>query len=182
MPGTSSNGTAPHPDSLGVIIATPAPLAGELNRWRASYGGPAAVVVPPHITLVSGMATANWALAADHVRAVAATTAPFTIGLRGSNTFRPLSPVIYLNVVQGAEQCVELHEKLQVGPLEHAPEFEFKPHLTVAHDLDDDAMDRAEREMVDFAATFEVTSIGLFDCSQGGWTLREELALGGERS
>ncbi|MGA7205458.1 MAG: 2'-5' RNA ligase family protein [Specibacter sp.] len=181
MPGIGQSGASPtpHPDSLGVIISMPEDLAADLNRWRESFAGPEAAAVPPHITLVSGRADGSWTQAAEHVRAIAAAGNPFTIALRGTGTFAPISPVVFLRLEQGVEQCVKLHELLLDGPVEHLVEFEFSPHLTVAHDLDDDTMARAETAMADFAAEFEVRSIGLYDYSQGGWALREELNLGG---
>ncbi|MGO4382881.1 2'-5' RNA ligase family protein [Specibacter sp. RAF43] len=182
MPGISESAAspAPHADSLGVVISMPSELAGELSNWRVLFGGPGAAVVPPHITLVSGRATGSWTDAAEHVRSIAAATQPFTVELRGTGTFQPVSPVVYLNLVQGVTECMDLHERLEGGPLEHLVEFDFRPHLTVAHDLPEDVMARAESEMAEFAAQFEVNSIGLFDYSRGGWALREELALGGD--
>jgi len=181
MPGIGQSGAspAPHSDSLGVIISLPAALTAELNRWRESFGGAAVTVVPPHVTLVSGRATGPWIEAAEHVRKVAAAAAPFTIALQGTGTFEPISPVVYLNLVKGVPECIDLHEKLLAGPMDHLLEFDFHPHLTVAHDLDTAAMARAKAEMAGFVAEFEVNSIGLFDYSQDGWSLREELALGG---
>jgi 2'-5' RNA ligase len=181
MPGIGQSGAspAPHPDSLGVIISMPEKLAAELNAWREQFAGPEAAAVPPHITLVSGRAAGSWTRAAEHVRSVAAAGSPFTVSLRGTGTFAPVSPVVFLRLEQGVQECVELHEMLLEGPVEHLIEFEFSPHLTVAHDLDDDTMGRAETAMADFAAEFAVDSIGLYDYSQGGWALREELNLGG---
>lgn len=181
MPGIGQSGAspAPHVGSLGVIISLPAELAAEISAKRVSYAGPEAAVVPPHITLVSGKASDSWDEAASYVREVAAAGEPFTLSLRGTGTFEPLSPVVYLNVESGAKECARLHEALLQGPVEHLLEFDFHPHLTIAHDLDSGAMESAKREMADFAAEFEVTSIGLFDFIAGGWALREELKLGG---
>lgn len=183
MPGIGQSGAspAPHPDSLGVIISMPPELARELSAWRELFGGPAVAAIPPHVTLVSGRAKGSWAEAAEHVRAVARTAAPFDVSLRGTGTFAPISPVVFLNLVQGVENCLDLHEQLLAGPVEHMLDFEFHPHLTIAHDLDEDAMARAEREMADFAADFRVNTIGLYDYTHGGWSLREELKLGGDR-
>lgn len=183
MPGIGQSGAsaAPHDDSLGVIISLPPELAAELSARRAFYAGPDAAVVPPHITLVSGKASHSWEEAAAHVRRVAAAGEPFVLSLRGTGTFEPVSPVVYVNVAAGARACTTLHGELVAGPLEHLPEFDFHPHLTIAHDLDDDAMARAKTEMAGFEAEFQVNSIGLFDYVSGGWALREELNLGGER-
>lgn len=181
MPGIGQSGgiPSPHDDSLGVIISLPPALAAELSAWRAKYGGPEAAVVPPHITLVSGRASESWEEAAAHVRAVAASGKPFRLSLRGTGSFAPLSSVVFLNVVQGNSECEQLHRQLVAGPVDHLLEFAFHPHLTVAHDLDEESMARALEEMVDFEADFDVSSIGLFDYLSGVWALREELPLGG---
>ncbi len=180
MPGIGQSGGSPvpHADSLGVIISLPPALAEQLSERRGQYGGPAAAVVPPHITLVSGRAKEAWHDAADHVRQVAASGEPFVISLRGTGTFEPISPVVFLKVADGAQDCAQLHEQLLEGPLEHLLDFDFHPHLTIAHGLEAQAMDRARDDMAEFSAEFEVTSIGLYDYISGGWALREELALG----
>lgn len=181
MPGIGQSGVSPVPQSgsLGVIISLPEVLAQELSARRADYGGAEAAVVPPHITLVSGAASGEWEEAAEHVRRVAAAGEPFTISLRGVGSFEPISPVVFLTVTEGAQNCVELHQALLEGPLDHLLDFEFHPHLTIAHDLDADTMNRAKAELSAFAADFKVNSIGLFDYLAGAWALREELALGG---
>lgn len=181
MPGIGQRGGSPTPQagSLGVIISLPAALAQELSARRADYGGAEAAVVPPHITLVSGRASGPWEAAAKHVRAVAALTEPFRISLRGTGSFAPVSQVVFLRVDEGALQCAQLHRELLRGPIEHLLAYDFHPHLTVAHDLDAAVMDNAKAQLADFAAEFEVNSIGLFDYLDGAWALREELALGG---
>lgn len=181
MPGIGQRGGSPAPqaEGLGVIISLPPALAAGLGARRADFGGAAAALVPPHITLVSGRASGPWDLAAAHVRGVAAATAPFQISLRGTGTFEPVSPVVFLNVVDGAQQCTALHRELLRGPIEHLLDYDFHPHLTMAHDLNAAAMERAKTQMADFAAGFTVASIGLFNHLDGAWALREELALGG---
>ncbi|MCQ9164845.1 MULTISPECIES: 2'-5' RNA ligase family protein [unclassified Arthrobacter] len=182
MPGIGQSGAspAPHPESLGVVISMPPALAAELHAWRESYAGPGNGAVPAHITLVSGRARHSWDEAAEHVRKVAREGSPFTVSLRGTGTFAPVSPVVFLNVDRGAGECRKLHDELLAGPVEHLLDFGFEPHLTVAHDLDAGTMARAEAEMADFAAELEVNSIGLYDYAQGRWELYEELALGGD--
>lgn len=177
--GKSEESPAPPANSLGVIISLPPALAAELGEKRAFYAGAEAAVVPPHITLVSGQAADSWDDAAAHVRKIAAGGAPFMLSLRGTGTFEPISPVVFLNVAEGAQECAALHQELVAGPVEHLLKFGFHPHLTIAHDLDQATLARAKSDMNDFCADFEVTSIGLFDYLAGGWFLREELSLGG---
>jgi 2'-5' RNA ligase len=165
--------------ALGVVIEIPSPLEAALRGWRRRYGGEAAAAVAPHITLVSG-STTNWKTAVEHVRTVAARCPAFRVSLRGTGTFRPVSPVVFLNVLEGAEACGQLHDALVAGPLLHELSYGYHPHLTIAHEVDDDAMDLAQEELKGESMEFMVNSIGLFGVDDtGAWSLREELGLGG---
>lgn len=164
---------------VGIVIPLPEPLRSELQRIRASFGDPLAETIPPHITLVTGAATDDWERTRGHVRAVSRRWRTFELTLRGSGSFRPVSPVIYLKVDRGWDECVGLHRQLQSGPLDGAPEFDYHPHLTVAHDIAGPAMDRAQASLRGYEAGFTVERIGLFEyASTGQWSLQEELALG----
>lgn len=173
------SGPGPSGNSVGVTIGIPEPLAGDLESWRASFGDPMAAVVPPHITLITTTPATDWTDMVRHVRAVAARQQPFRVCLRSTGSFRPISPVVYLKLHEGFDECVHLHQKLQSGPLERAPEFPFHPHVTVAHDVSDAGMDAAEQELRTFQASFEVRSIGLYEHLPSGlWKLREEVHFG----
>ncbi|MHA7263631.1 2'-5' RNA ligase family protein [Arthrobacter sp. TMN-37] len=164
---------------VGVTLPVPGPLAAELERWRASFGDPMAFLIPPHITLVTTTQATDWEWTLEHVRAVAAKQAPFTVTLSGTGSFRPLSPVVFLNVRSGFKECVELHSRLQTGPLERTLEFPFHPHVTVAHDVSEASMDEAEQRLRSFEASFEVRTMGLYEHEHSGlWKLREELSFG----
>ncbi|MCG2620656.1 2'-5' RNA ligase family protein [Arthrobacter sp. I2-34] len=166
---------------VGVVIGVPEPMASELEQWRASFGDPLAAVIPPHITLVTTTPVTDWAAATEHVRAVARGQEPFTVTIRGTGTFRPVSPVVYVNVSEGFASCVQLHRKLQSGPLARELEFDFHPHVTVAHGVSLASMDAAEAKLADYAATFTVSSMGLYEHDQSGvWILREELSFDAE--
>lgn len=164
---------------VGITILIPEPLSGELERWRASFGDPMAAVIPPHITLITTTPATDWAGTIRHVRSVAARQRPFTVQLHGTGSFRPISPVVFLNVVQGFDECVELHSLLQSGPLERNLDFPFHPHVTVAHDVSEAGLDAAVEELTAFEAGFEVRSMGLYEHQESGlWKLREELCFG----
>lgn len=164
---------------VGITIPIPEPLATELEKWRASFGDPMAVLVPPHITLITTTPATDWQGTIEHVRGVAKEQRAFTITLKSTGSFRPLSPVVFLKVDQGFEECVELHGKLQSGPLERDLDFPFHPHVTVAHDVSDAGMDAAVEELESFEASFPVCSMGLYEHQPfGAWKLREELSFG----
>ena len=63
--------------------------------------------------------------------------------LRGTDTFRPLSPVVYVHLVEGADVCDELQERVRSGPVVRDLQFPYHPHVTVAHGIPEEAMDRA---------------------------------------
>ncbi|BBE22020.1 phosphoesterase [Arthrobacter sp. MN05-02] len=174
MAASGGNGSC-----VGITIAIPEPLAGALESWRASFGDPMAAVVPPHITLITTTPASDWDATIDHVRAVARTQRPFEVRLRSTGSFRPVSPVVFLKLVEGFDECVELHARLQTGPLERDLDFPFHPHVTVAHDVSEAGMDAAVEELHAFEASFEVRSMGLYEHVPSGlWKLREELHFG----
>lgn len=177
--GTRAAGTIAQATSLGVVIEIPSPLDDPLTNWRRKYGGDQAAAVAPHITLVSG-STTDWDSAVAHVRDVASRTPAFTVCLRGTGTFRPISPVVFMNVSEGAEQCGELHDALIDGPLLHELAYGYHPHLTIAHAVDEAALDLAQEELRCETMGFVVDRIGLFGLdSTGAWSRREELGLDG---
>jgi len=181
---TAGNGQSPSEGiSVGVILRFPPEVAEELQRWRASFGDPMAGVVPAHITLVTTTMTQDWAATCRHVRKVAGQQEPFTVTIAGTGSFRPVSPVVFLNVEDGFGECVRLHEQLQTGPLERELPFAYHPHVTVAHDVAPESLDEAETVLKDYKATFPVASMGLYEHDDNGiWQLREELDFGTQRN
>ncbi|SER16248.1 2'-5' RNA ligase family protein [Arthrobacter sp. OV608] len=167
--------------SVGVILGFPPEVAEELQRWRASFGDPLAGVVPAHITLVTTTPTRDWEATREHVRDVARRQSPFMVTIAGTGTFRPVSPVVFINVEEGFEACVDLHEKLQQGPLQRDLPFAYHPHVTIAHDVAPESLDEAETVLKNYRATFPVVSMGLYEHDADGiWQLREELDFGTE--
>jgi 2'-5' RNA ligase len=167
--------------SVGVILEFPPAIAEELQRWRASFGDPMAGVIPAHITLVTTTPTRDWEATREHVRDIARRQAPFMVTVAGTGSFRPVSPVVFINVEDGFDECVDLHEKLQTGPLERDLPFSYHPHVTIAHDVAPESLDEAETVLKDYRATFPVVSMGLYEHDADGiWQLREELDFGTE--
>ncbi len=167
--------------SVGVILGFPPDIAAELQRWRASFGDPLAGVVPAHITLVTTTPTSDWEATLDHVRDVARRQSPFMVTIAGTGSFRPVSPVVFIKVEEGFDDCVGLHQKLQQGPLQRELPFAFHPHVTIAHDVAPESLDEAETVLKNYRATFPVVSMGLYEHDADGiWQLREELDFGTE--
>ena len=164
---------------VGIVIAVPEPMAGELQAARASFGDPMAAVIPAHITLVTTTETSDWDATVQHVREVAASQEPFRVTLQGTATFRPVSPVVYLNVAGGFDECIALHKEFQSGPLARDLAFPFHPHVTVAHDVSEQSMDEAVRRLESYCASFTVDRVGLYEHDATGlWKLHEHVQLG----
>ena len=68
---------------------------------------------------------------------------PFDIELRGTGTFRPVSPVVFVQLARGIGGCERLEQRVRPGPLTRDLPFPYHPHVTVAHDVADEALDRA---------------------------------------
>lgn len=161
--------------SIGVAIALPQPYSGELQAIRERLGDPAAASVVPHVTLLPPTLVEHDALPGitNHLEAVAAVARPFHIHLRGSATFRPVSPVVFIPLVAGISDCERLEQQVRGGPLERSVRFPYHPHVTVAHDLPDEVLDRAYEDLADYEAAFTATAFALFDQDlRGAWRER----------
>jgi 2'-5' RNA ligase len=151
--------------TIGVAIAVPPPHGLQLQTWREQFGDPMARKIPPHVTLLppTPVAAAEMPDVEEHLRAMAAGCAPFGIHLRGTGTFRPASAVVFVTVAEGIAGCERLEEKVRSGPLGHRGlEFAYHPHVTVAHDVTDAALDHAFDKLADYDARFEVGGISLY--------------------
>jgi 2'-5' RNA ligase len=99
----------------------------------------------------------------EHLRKVAADEEPFDVQLRGSASFLPVSPVVFVPLVLGIADCERIEAKVRSGPLQRELRFPYHPHVTVAHDLPADALDRAFDALADYEASFEVRGFTLFE-------------------
>ena len=158
-----TTGTGQSVSTVGVAIAVPQPYADELQCYRASFGDPLATAIPAHITLVPPTQVDG---AVDAVRAHLAQVArrhpSFRLRLHGTATFRPTSPVVFVNVTEGISACELLAADARHGPLAQQLSFPFHPHVTVAHHLDEVALDRAYEALAAYDCAFEVDSFRLY--------------------
>ena len=169
---------------IGVAIAVPAPFDADLQRARARSGDPLAASIPPHITLLGPTVVEHGDLdaVAAHLAAVADDVDPFVLLLRGTGTFRPVSPVVFIQVAQGIAQCERLESAVRSGPLAQDLRFNYHPHVTVAHEVADDALDRAFAEMAHYEAQFTVDSFAAYEHGDDGvWRPVRDYPLDGGR-
>ncbi len=158
--------------TIGVALAIPEPWASQLQDYRTSVGDTTATMIPTHITLVppTEIADQDLAVVEDHLAGVARRTGSFRIHLRGTGTFRPVSPVVFVTVVQGISQCEQLAGALRKGPLAMSLQFPYHPHVTIAHHLPDEALDRAFKELATFECVFPADEFHLYaHDDQVGW-------------
>lgn len=167
--------------TIGVAIALPEPWASELQDYRTALGDETATLIPTHITLVPPVELDDAQIATAEVNLAAAAGAgePFCIHLRGTGTFRPVSPVVFVALVEGISQCEALAEQVRLGPLAVPLQYPYHPHVTVAHHMSDEVMDRAFEELAGFDCTFDAGEFQLFRHDQEfGWRPARKFALG----
>lgn len=168
--------------TIGVSIPIPDPHGDYLQSRRADFGDPAAWDIPAHITLLppTPVDEATYAAFLDHCRSVASTHASFDVVLRGTGTFRPLSDVVFIQVAKGVSACEALEVELRGGPVRRDLEFYYHPHVTVAHNVGEVALDRAFAELADYSVAFRVGAFHLYELgSDAVWRPVHEFELSG---
>ena len=164
---------------IGVALSIPEPWATELQDYRTGLD-PSAALVPTHITLIPPTEIDEDALTVveDHLAKVAEDGASFDVHLRGTGTFRPVSPVVFISLVQGISQTEQLAAAVRSGPLDVDVEYPFHPHVTVAHHLTDEQMDQAFDELAEFECSYEVTRFHLYvHDAADGWRPTRDFPL-----
>lgn len=159
-----------HPTTIGVSIAIPPPHGEFLQERRAAFGDMSAWQIPAHITLLPPTEVSDGSYAAfrEHCAKVAGAHAAFEVVLRGTGTFRPVSDVVFIQVARGVSACEGLEADLRSGPVSRDLEFNYHPHVTVAHNVSTEALDRAFNELADYAVTFQATSYHLYELGRDG--------------
>ncbi|MGC3859540.1 2'-5' RNA ligase family protein [Micromonospora chersina] len=166
---------------IGIAVDIPEPWGGMLTRRRVEAGDPQAV--PAHVTLLGPTEIPVRALPAveEHLARVAATHLPFTLHLRGTGTFRPVTQVVFVAVAAGISECELLAAAINAAPeLHREARFPYHPHVTVAQDVPPEVLDKAYEDLADFSALFEVEAFTLFSHSGATrWQPRRDFRLGG---
>lgn len=150
--------------TMGVAIAVPEPFGEELRSCRARVGDPLASTVPSHITLAPPVEVEPDQVGdvLERLSRVAGTYEEFELTLQGTDTFRPVSPVVFVAVQQGRHQVEQLAKGIQMELELPASAFPFHPHVTVAHNVDTTALDRARDELDAYQCSFRVGSFALY--------------------
>lgn len=166
--------------TIGVALAIPEPWASELQNYRTSVGDTTATEIPTHITLVPPTDVTEEELSEvhEHLTRAAVRHEPFRVLLRGTGTFRPISPVVFVAVAEGISACEVLAAELRRGPLAQQLSFAYHPHVTIAHHLAEEALDRAFEELAEFTCSFVADHFLLYLHEEGtGWRPTREFPL-----
>lgn len=166
----------------GVALPVPEPWGSHLQRLRMSYGEERARDIPTHVTLLPPTPVTAEDLTAlrQHLAEVVAAHPPFTVLLRGTGTFRPVSDVVFVQVARGVASCEQLERHIRSGPVARHLDFPYHPHVTLAHDVPVPVLDRAFADLAGFTATFLASDIRLY-CHEGDevWRPVQDYALAG---
>src|SRR6478736_413048 len=168
--------------TIGVAVAIPEPWATQLQDYRTAVGDATASMIPTHITLVPPTEIEDVDLpeVEKHLLEAAAEIDSFCVHLRGTGTFRPVSPVVFVTLVEGISQCEQLALALRRGPLDVELQYPFHPHVTIAHHLEDPLLNRAFEELAAFECEFHVSDFHLYVHDEdAGWQPTRTFALEG---
>jgi 2'-5' RNA ligase len=161
--------------TIGVAIDIPPPWGGELTAARLAAGDGVAQYVPAHITLLgpTEIDAADRPGIEEHLGAVARAHRAFTVRLRGTGTFRPITQVVFVAVAAGIGECERLRDAVLAaaaieGPARVAARFPYHPHVTVAHDVEPDRLDAAFADLAGYEASFVAGAFTLFEHDAGG--------------
>ena len=167
---------------IGVAIDIPEPWGARLTQRRAEAGDPQAAYTPAHVTLLGPTEVAGEALPAieRHLEKVAAAQQPFTIHLRGTGTFRPVTEVVFVTLAVGISECELLAEAItSADDIDRDARFPYHPHVTVAQDVPAEQLDAVFEDLAGFSAKFPVASFTLFSHGgEGPWRPRRDFPLG----
>ena len=111
------------PLTIGVALPIPEPFLSELGAYRERFGDPLAHAIVAHITLVPPTEVADeehLAAILAHLQVLASAMEPFPVVLEGAGTFRPISQVVFVPIVEGEPEVRERRrwsvKGLSVGP------------------------------------------------------------------
>lgn len=169
--------------TVGVALPVPEPWGGELQQARIALGDVRARHIPTHITLLPPTPVPSSTLVAmrEHLTGVAGHHPEFPVVLRGTGTFRPVSDVVFIQVARGLASCEVLERRVRGGPIRRDLQFPYHPHVTVAHDVDAAALDRAFDTLADFTCSFTARQVRLYvHDGDGVWRRDSDYELTGD--
>jgi 2'-5' RNA ligase len=170
--------------TIGVAVGIPEPWGSQLDGHRTAAGDPLAAMIPAHLTLLGPTEVedtpATTAKIDEHLTATAAEHRPFQLHLRGTGTFRPVTQVVFVAVANGIDSCERLAADIRSGPLDRELRYPYHPHVTVAHDVPEPALDAVFEELAGFEARFPIDGFTLYEHGRDGrWQPQRRFVLAG---
>ncbi len=115
-----------------AVVYFPKINSNAIDKFRRKYD-PGWKIIPPHITIVFPVSDISENQLAEHVERISKEVKPFPIVLSG--LIKSFDDYLFLQVKEGDEEIVNLHEKLYSGIL--APylqtDIPFSPHITLGY-------------------------------------------------
>ncbi len=133
-----------------------------IDEIRHKYD-PLCEQVRPHITLVFPFASnLEYCLLHKHLQRVLAGFRAFPLTMRGITAVQSFGNYLFLNLEEGREMVVELHNRLYTGILaEHKPKWleaaNYRPHMTVGRIEFSELYQAASREVQSMQDVFQTT-------------------------
>lgn len=169
--------------TIGVAIAIPDPWGSDLQERRATYGDRQAWTIPTHVTLLPPTQVRKDQMRSvdAHLAAVADAQVRFGIELGAADTFRPVTPTVFLRLARGADECALVADLVRSGPLRRRLVFPYHPHVTLAFDVADEQLDRAFSEHANFRLDFTASEFSRYELAEEGiWLPERNFPFGGE--
>lgn len=168
--------------TIGVAVPVPEPFGTLLREARASFGDPMAATIPTHITLMPPIDLDEQELQQlpEVLDDVAQLVPSFRVCLQGTGTFRPVSPVVFVTIVDGVGPTQRLAQEVRSALGIEELAFPYHPHVTVAHHLDEPSLDHAETALAGFECEFVATRFALYHHDERrGWEPQRSFELPG---
>ena len=158
------------PVVVGAFIAVPEPWREDLDAWRRSFGDPHADRIPVHITLLEPTRMTGFEFEGFRQRLLhaAADESQFRVELGPTATFRPVSPVVYLQAHAEDDALPRLHSCVREAAGSPPRRHPYLPHLTVAMDVPDEVLDLAQSELADYEAAWVVDRVDVWTRDRAG--------------
>lgn len=131
---------------IGLVIAVPEPWMSLLTEARVHLGDEHGINTPAHITLLppTVVKKADREKVFEHLQTVAKSVAPFRVKVSGTGSFRPVSPVVFFNIHEGASQLIDLEARVRAGITDEPRRFDYHPHITLVQGVSPELLDKAE--------------------------------------
>jgi 2'-5' RNA ligase len=158
---------------VGVVIKVPEPWGEDLTQWRIGFGDPHAEKILAHITLLPPlrMSREKFQNFPTRLESELGGLRAFEMSLGPIGSFRPVSPVVYLEAHAEGSTLQTVHQAVwhaaDCPPQRHP----FVPHCTVAMDVPDSVLDAASSALENYAARWTVPEIAILTRdAQGFWS------------